>query len=608
MQGSPGPLAVLVVACAACAAPPIRAPAATPVPAAAEELVAPSISPTEEAAAWVDSTMARLSVREKVGQLVVPRISGDYAAEGSRRFARVRRWVEEDGIGGVIVSAGPPLEIAAKLNTLQRLADVPLLVTADMEHGPGQILRGGTVLPSGIDNGGATRFPPLMALGATGEVRFAYELGRITALEARAAGVHMAFAPVVDVNNNPANPIINVRSYGADPQAVARFGVAHTRGLQDNGMLATAKHFPGHGDTGRDSHIEPLVIAVDRARADSVELVPFRAAVDADVAAVMSAHIAFPALTGDRVPATLNPKLLTGLLREDFGFDGLIFTDALDMGAIVQQFAPEAAPVLAVWAGADMLLQVMPDDVSLVIDALTAAIREGRLSEDRLDASVRRVLEAKTRVGLHRHRTVDLEEVNDVLATDDHVAIAQEAADRSITLVRDADGLVPLRAARILSIVYSDDYDPFVGRTLQRTLYAGNEGVRTVRIDERSEPAALSALAARADSFDIVVFSPFISVSAYKGGLALPERIATLVNGMAARTPLVVASFGNPYLLAQLPAVQAYLIAWGQWETPQIAAARALLGQIDITGMLPIPLPAGYPIGHGIRRTMELAQ
>lgn len=590
---------IVLAACAprstaSSAAPPRAAPAPAPA--------APVPAHPPDAARWVDETLARLTLREKVGQLLVPRIPGDYVAEDSEGFDRIRRWVVEQKVGGVIITIGPPLEMAAKLNALQRLADVPLLVTADMEHGAGQILDAGVILPYGIDNGGATRFPPLMALGATGNEELAYELGRITAIEGRAAGVHVAFAPVVDVNNNPANPIINVRSYGADPQLVARMARAHIRGLQEHGMIATAKHFPGHGDTGRDSHITPLVINVDRARADSVELVPFRAAVDEGVGAVMSAHIVFPALTQDSLPATLNPKLLDGLLRRDFGFEGLIFTDALDMGAIVKAFSNEAAPVLAIRAGVDMLLQVMPNDVPLVIDAVVSAVERGRITEARIDESVRRVLEAKTRVGLHQSRLVDLERVNDLLATTAHTDVAQLAADRSITLVRDERRLVPLAPGRVLSIVYSDDYDPWAGRTLQRTLALEIPGLQTALLDRRSDAAALAAVAARADSADVVLFSPFIRVSAGKPGLALPEGVAALVNGLAEQRPVVVASFGNPYLIEQLPNVHAYLVAWGQWATPQRAAARALTGTIPITGTLPIALPPAYPIGHGLER------
>jgi beta-N-acetylhexosaminidase len=254
-----------------------------------------------------------------------------------------------------------------------------------------------------------------------------------------------------------------------------------------------------------------------------------------------------------------------------------------------------------------MLLQVMPEDVERVIDSVVAAVEAGRLPMAQLDASVRRVLEAKAELGLHRERLVDLDRLDDVLATDEHVDIAQEAADRSITLVRDERNVVPLRG-RVLSIVYSDDYDPLAGRTFQRELFAGNEQVRTAQLDGRSSAAELAALQARADSFDIVVFAPFISVAAYKGGLALPPEVAGMVNAIGARTPVVVASFGNPYLLSQLPAVQGYLLAWGGWDAPQRAAARALLGRIDITGRLPIPLPPQYPIGHGLQRTSLSAQ
>jgi beta-N-acetylhexosaminidase len=538
----------------------------------------------------------------------MPRISGAYAAEHGAALDRYRDWVTRQHIGGVIVSIGPPLEVAAKLNVLQSLADVPLLVAADMERGPGQVLRTGTVLPYGIDNGGATQFPPLMGLGAAGDERLVWELGRITAQEARAVGVHVAFAPVVDVNNNAANPIINVRSYGADAHLVARLARAHIRGLQEHGMLATAKHFPGHGDTGRDSHIEPLVIAVDRARADSVELVPFRAAVAGNVAAVMTAHIAFPALTGDNVPATLNPRMLDGLLRRELGFDGLIFTDALDMGAIVQEFSRESAPVLAIQAGADVLLQVMPDDVPIVVDALVAAVTDGRIDEARLDASVRRVLHAKARLGLHERRTVDLDAVDNILATDAHLALAQEAAERALTLVRDDRALVPLEAQRVLSIVYSDEHDPTTGRVLQRELADSHGAVGTAWLDARSDSAAIADVIARADSADVVLFAPFIAVSAYKGTLALPAPLAAAVNGLAARTPVLVVSFGNPYLLDQLPAVSGYMLAWGRSAESQRAVARALSGAVPVTGRLPIPLPAGYPAGHGLRREGRAAQ
>src|SRR5262245_2548952 len=406
------PIALLLVL-GACARAPVPAPSGpVPPPAQAGER-APTNLPADP---WVEQTLRTLTLRQKVGQMLIPRIPGTYLAVGSPEYQRLHDWVVTQGIGGVIITQGPPIEQALKLNMLQTLAKVPLLVTADMEHGPGQILQTGVILPYGIDNGSATRFPPLMGIGATGEERFAYALGKITAIEGRSAGVHLDFAPVVDVNNNPNNPIINTRSYGEDPDLVAKMARAHVRGLQENGMLSTAKHFPGHGDTGTDSHNELPVITATPARTDTVELPPYRNAITAGVSAIMSAHIAFPALTGDSVPATLNPKILTGLLRERLNFHGIIVTDAMDMGAIVKNYGNTRASVMAVKAGADALLQPLPQDVAPIIDAVTNAVKSGEITEARIDQSVRKLLQAKAGLGLHKVRTVDLNAISRTLA------------------------------------------------------------------------------------------------------------------------------------------------------------------------------------------------
>lgn len=549
---------------------------------------------------WAEHTLRDLTLRQKAAQLVMPRIGGEYVPFATGAYERMRHWVQDLGVGGVIVTVGPPLEMAAKLNMLQSRASVPLLVTADMEHGPGQVLNAGTVLPYGLENGGATRFPPLMGLGAARDERLAYELGRITALEARAAGVHVTFAPVVDVNNNPQNPIINTRSYGADPAVVSRMAVAHIRGLQEHGLLATAKHFPGHGDTGTDSHVQLPYIQVDRARADAVELPPYRAALGAGVAAVMSAHIAFPALTGDSVPATLNPRLLTGLLREELGFDGLLFTDALDMGAIVEGWGSGAAAVAALQAGADVLLQPLPDEVGTVIDAIVTAVSDGRLSEERIDASVLRVLRAKQRLRLHEGTAVALERIPDVVGIEAHLAVARGAAERSITAVRNRADVLPLDRQRVLAILYSADFDPARGRSFVRELQTGSESVDVLMLDARTHPEQLAAAGARADAADVVIFAPFIHVTAGKTSLAIPAHVVSFVAELAARRPLVVTTFGSPYILDQFPDIDTFVIAWAQWEPLQRAAARALLGRAAIDGRLPIPLPPHHDIGEGV--------
>lgn len=551
-------------------------------------------------AEWVEQTLAGLSLRRKVAQLLMPRIGPGFMTVGSDMYNRAITWVEEMGVGGLIATLGPPLETAHKLDLLQQHGAVPLLIAADMEHGAGQLLDGGVVLPYGIANGGAVRFPPAMGLGATGDERYARELGRITALEAKAVGVHLDFAPVLDVNNNPANPIINTRSFGASPALVARMGRAMIDGLQSNGVLAVAKHFPGHGDTQTDSHIELPIITAPLARLDSIELLPYRAAIEAGVAGIMSAHIAFPALTRDSLPATLSPALMTGLLRDSLGFRGLVVTDALDMGAITSGWGTAEASVRALEAGADLLLQLPGDDVGAAIDAIVEAVETGRLDEARIDRSVRRILEVKAAVGLDHAPRLDLGRLALELATPEYRGIADEATARSITLVRDRAGLVPLPAGRILSITYRDDTEPFAGRAFNAELAARPDGVETVTLEPDAGLEQLAVTRARAETAQLVIFSAFVGVGAYQGRIAIAEHVAGMMRDVARNRPVIVVAFGSPYLLDQIPEASTYLLAWAGWPAAQIAAARALLGAAPITGRLPIPLPPHHALGDGI--------
>jgi len=348
-------------------------------------------------AASVDPILASLSTRQKVSQLVVPWLAGSYAAFDDSAFQVATRWVDSLQVGGIIISVGSPFDIAAKLNALQRRSHLPLLISADLEWGAAMRVVG------------ATGFPTIMAAGATGDERDAYTIGRIAALEGRAVGIHVNFAPDADVNNNPLNPIINTRSFGEDPRTVGRLVGSYVRGLRENGMLATLKHFPGHGDTEMDSHIGLPTIRSDYARLDTLELIPFRAGIAAGADVVMSAHIAFPSLTGGDDPGTLSAAVLTGLLRDSLKFHGLVVTDALDMGAIVTKYGAGEATVRAFLAGSDLLL--MPADPDSGINAMVAAVANGRVTPERLDASVRRVLEIKRRLGLFERRTVPLDSI-----------------------------------------------------------------------------------------------------------------------------------------------------------------------------------------------------
>ena len=385
-------------------------------------------------AAWADSVLATMPLRDKAAQMVWPWILGDYTAVDNAAWTRVETDDPRAEARRRHHLRWRPIDIAVKTNALQRAASLPLLIGADLETGAAFRARGGYFIPNAIDLGGATAFPYQMGLGATRDTTLAYEMGRVTALEGRALGIHMAFAPVLDVNNNPKNPVIAARSFGENPQLVARMGGRFIRGIQDNGMLATAKHFPGHGDTEQNSHLELARVDASRARLDSVELLPFREAIRAGVSGVMTFHGYLPALDTNRTAATLSPKIMLDLLRKQMGFRGILVTDALDMNGVLGKATMAEVTQLAVAAGNDVLL--MPTDVPIAIDAVVAGVRSGRFTEARVDSSVRRLLMAKHKMGLDRNRYVDVEKVRDIVADSANLAPARLAAERAITLVR----------------------------------------------------------------------------------------------------------------------------------------------------------------------------
>lgn len=558
----------------------------------------------DETLAWTAETLASLSLREKVGQMLMPMVLGDFAPEGSEEHERVAKLIRENGIGGVIVSVGSPANVALKLNDLQEHSRIPLLVASDLENGPGFRFSGAVHLPGVVELGGATRFPPLMAVGATRDSRYAYRLGRVTAREARALGVHVPFAPVLDVNNNAQNPVINVRSFGEDPETVARMGAAFVRGVQENGGLATGKHFPGHGDTETDSHVRLPVISVSRERLESVELQPFRAGVEAGLGAVMTAHVAVPELTGsDDLPATLSRKVVTDLLRGKMGFDGLVFTDAMDMGAVTRRFPEGEAVLRAVEAGADIVL--MPPSVEKAQRTLVEAVRSGRLPEARIDASVRRILGAKERLQLHRDATVSLHALQRTVGVPEHQSLAREIAERSVTLVRNRRNLLPLlgtRSADVVSVTYRGPSDLLAGKYLDARLREVYPGLRTERLDRRTPDEEYEELERRARRADLVVVSLHVNRVARDDDPVLPDELADFVDLLdRLGTPHVAISFGNPYLVEEFPDVQAYMLAWGGGRHSQEAVADALFGRVETLGRLPVDLPPFFELGTGLR-------
>lgn len=559
---------------------------------------------------WADSVLATLSLRDKAAQMVWPTVLGDYTSVDSPQWQRLSDYIRREKVGGFTISVGSPMEVAAKLNALQEMSAIPLVFGADLEAGAGFRARGGYFIPNAIDLGGAVVFPPEMAIGATGDTTLAYEQGRLTALEGRALGIHIAYAPVLDVNNNPANPVINTRSYGEDPASAARLGAAFIRGLQGNGMIATGKHFPGHGDTGVNSHLALPVVTVSRNRLDSVELVPFRAAVSTGVGAIMSFHGSMPALDSSGVPGTLSQKVLTGLLRNELKFTGIIISDAMDMAGVLNQYGAVEATKRAVGAGVDILIQ--PLNVAQTVDAVVAGVKEGRYSEARIDESVRRILGAKQQLGLNRKKLVSLDSLRNVVGGSSHAAVAGRIAERSITLVKDSLNQIPLAMAgnpRILSITVGRRADLSAGVAFNGELRAVIKNLRTEFLAAEDPAADYGRLERQADSVDVTIVSSYVGQNWDAVSASAPQAFASFVQRLSAKgkRPIAV-SFGNPYLLQQIPFVSSYVVAWGGFPLSQTAAARALLGTQAITGKLPISIPLeGRTItrGTGIVRSVS---
>jgi beta-N-acetylhexosaminidase len=555
----------------------------------AEGRAAPGSSAADrEAAAWVDSAMARLTLREKVAQMAMPWLPGGMPARGSAEWKRARQFVVEQKVGGLIVGKGSARGTAGWLNELQDLSDLPILVGADLEWGPGTRLEGATVLPIN------------MAITAAGRVGYAHEAGRITALEARAAGIHMIFAPVADVNINPLNPVINTRSYGADPIEVAERVASFIEGVREGGALSVAKHFPGHGDTELDSLLTLPTVTAPRPRLNLVELVPFRAAIAARVDGIMTAHLEVPALepAGLHLPATLSPAVLTKLLRGEMRFQGLIITDGLMMDGVRRGRTAGEVAVGAVRAGADILL--MPPALGDAIDAVVAAVEAGELEAARIDHSVRRILLAKAAAGLHRDRLTNPARWTTDLGAPAHQEWAERIAAESLTLVRQAAGGLPhVAGRRVLAIVYDDAVRTTTGDPLRRALEQRSARISVMRLSRNSKSAAIREAERAAGRADVVVFASFARSVPWKGALGIPASISTLANRLAGQGATVI-SFGDPYLLRQIPRAQNYLLAWSETEIAQRAAARALVGEISISGRLPIPLPPSHALGDGI--------
>lgn len=543
-----------------------------------------------EALNQADQILSGLTLRQKIGQLLVISAHGNYYANDHERLFQLRQMVDEHQVGGVIFFRGDIYNQAVLTNKLQEVSNIPLWIAQDMEYGAAMRVNE------------STRITPAMGVAATGDPRWAYEKGRITAIEARALGVHQVYAPVVDVNNNPANPVINVRSFSEDPETVSVFAEAFIRGVQEEGIMATAKHFPGHGDTGTDSHLALPVITHGYERLNSIELFPFRRTIDAGVKSIMSAHIAFPAIgTNPRLPATLDPRFITHILQDSLGFDGLIVTDALEMRGIANHFSPGEAVIAALNAGNDVML-LSPDELT-AINEIERAVHSGRLEESRIDHSVRKILAYKIEHGLMDHKLVDVSAISSNVNIRAHQAIADEIARQSITLLRNRGDVLPIRPERyprIMFIAISNHESGTTGRDFNRAMGTYHPGISFFNYDSRTSDRELDEMIASARQANLVIIGSYLHL-ATGARLSFNNTQRQFINRInALGKPTALVSFSSPYIVTEMPNADVHLLAWSMAGSQPDAAASALFGASEIQGRLPITIPGHYVRNHGI--------
>jgi len=577
---------------------------------------------------WVEKTLRKMSPEEKVGQLFMIWTRVTFMNEADPAWIALRDSVRKYQIGslamsvpvdGAVLLKNQPYEAAELLNRLQQSSELPLIFAADFERGVSMRLYGTTV------------FPHAMAFGAAGKLEDVEAFGRITALEARAIGVHWNFFPDADVNSNPANPIINTRSFGEDPQQVGALVAAYIKGARSGGMLTTVKHFPGHGDTATDSHLGVAQVTGDRARLDSVELPPFRRAIEAGVDAVMVAHVTVPALEPDanRV-ATTSSAVVTGLLKNQMRFKGIVVTDALDMAGLTRLYANDIgrAAVEAFKAGNDMLL--IPADLDASYRSTLQAVRSGEISPKRLDESVRKILELKASLGLQKARLVDLSRLPKAIGKPENLAFGQRVADEAVTLVRDNGQVLPLHATgtagaalpyqsvvevrnRLVVVIFSEDLRTDSGRMLERQILARVPDARVIYVDTHSAAGMSADTLAAVDAAEHVVAAVYVIPTAgraiataggLKNSVAMADASATLLNAILehAGPRTAVLAMGNPYLAQDFPSVQNYLCTFSNATVSEVAAVKALFGEIPTHGHLPVTIPGIASRGAGLER------
>lgn len=582
--------------------------------------------PSKRSYDFADKLVKKMTVEEKVGQLVHIGINARFANQDSPYFKDLQRQIVENKLGGIIFFGAPMYETAILGNRMQALAKIPLLLSLDAETGIGMRFED------------ATNFPWAMAVAATGEPDFARRMGVITGREAKAMGIRHVYAPVLDVNNNAANPVINVRSFGEDPAEVAKYAVPFAQGIQSQCVIATAKHFPGHGDTNVDSHRGLPIIDHSRDSLEKTELFPFKKAIEGGIGSIMIAHIALPQIDGEEIaplrnygggdaesgaeivkekatiPATLSEKVQTGILRKDMKYDGLIVSDAMSMSGLTIYFTQEEAGVRAFLAGTDILEK--PTDPDPMIKGLLDAVRSGRITNERLNESVRRQIAWKHELGLFKDRMANIDSMDRTISGIDSTKLTDEIGAKAITLVRNDENAIPIdKTKKTVLLGISNGFEgPNTmaafrsSMTNGRLLGAGpdvvsNGGLSSFYLQENSLPEQFAAARRAVMTADIVVVGMYGRVrSGARNSVGIPEAGAAIVRqALAAGKKVIGVSFGNPYILGSFPELKSYVVSYGDMSSLQRATARVLYGQQDVTGRLPISLPDLYPRGTGIQ-------
>ncbi|NTU93314.1 MAG: glycoside hydrolase family 3 protein [Chlorobiaceae bacterium] len=536
---------------------------------------------------WVERTLERMTLSQKVGQMIVASIEGKYRSSTDKEYLLLSRLAEEGKIGGIMFLKGDLFGAGMLANHFQSLSQVPLLVSADMERGLAMRLEG------------ATEFSPAMAVAATGDPALARSMAVMIAREARAVGIQHDYAPTVDLNVNPANPVINIRSFGDSIPLVISMSSAIIDGLQSSGIAATAKHFPGHGDVTVDSHHALPVLEGDRQRLEEYELKPFRAAIAQGVMSVMVGHLAVPKLTGTLEPASLSKTIVTDLLRNELGFSGIIVTDAMNMKALNNGSSAEEIAVKAVQAGNDLVL--FPPDPELAHDAVTTAVENGAISEKSVDMSVRRILLLKRWLGLDQRKMTDLTRLQELVGQPDALRIAGSISENAITLVRDRDRFLPFRMPMngpVLDIILQDKPGENHARTFTEKL-GKSYAVVHLRLDPTSRDKVFEEASRMASEAAAVILTTDIQAVSAMGPSKLSEKqiefIRSLPSKVSQGTPLVFVSFGTPYLLDLFPEIGTALCTYSASERAENSVIRVLNGEIVPTGKLPVSLKGGQP-------------